>query len=246
MYEFKTKPFEHQAALFESTSHLAFWGLLWEQGCGKSKPLIDTASDLFLRGEIDGVFLVAPAGVERNWLTDEIPAHMPDKVRAKLSPFLWETKKAGTKRHAAAFDKMVKVGSLDKPMEERKLVRMMKRTPRGRTYSVQRRRRRLGGGMLIPLVRQATREGSRVRRLCVAPTQNGGQGQALHGVKRDGRQIDRDPEQPVFQPPPRQQNLRRHAGDRVRRVPKGHRRIGPVRHGCPPAERGGQDSGEPR
>ena len=121
MYEFKTKPFNHQADLFNRTCHLPFWGLLWEQGCGKSKPLIDTASKLFLDGEIDGVLVVAPATVDRNWLKDEIPAHMPDKVRAKLSPFLWETKKAGTKKHAAAFDKMVKVGALDKPREDRKL-----------------------------------------------------------------------------------------------------------------------------
>lgn len=112
MYEFKTEPFDHQKDLFDRTADLEYWGLLWEQGCGKSKPLIDTASKLFLEGKIDGVLLVAPGGVERNWLTDEIPAHMPDAVRAKLSPFLWQSKKAKNKSHAKAFDQCIKSDGL--------------------------------------------------------------------------------------------------------------------------------------
>lgn len=82
-YQYKTKPFRHQKDLFESTCDLKAYGLFWEQGCGKTKPTIDTMSYLWEKGEIEVVLVIAPNGVHRNWANDEIPAHMPDRVRSK-------------------------------------------------------------------------------------------------------------------------------------------------------------------
>lgn len=111
-YEYKSKPFDHQRRLFEETRDMAFHAVLWEQGCGKSKPMIDTAAYLYEKGDIDGVIVVAPGGVERNWITDELPAHMPDRVASRMSPLVWQSKRAGTKWHAAYFEQLIKYPGL--------------------------------------------------------------------------------------------------------------------------------------
>jgi hypothetical protein len=111
-YEFKTKPFEHQNKLFQETREMASFGVLWEQGCGKTKPLIDTACDMYERGEIDAVLTVAPGGVERNWVTDEIPTHMPDRVGVQCHSWFWQSKRAGAKYHKAEFEAVLKYQGL--------------------------------------------------------------------------------------------------------------------------------------
>ncbi len=111
-YEFKTEPFEHQRELFERTRSMEAFGVLWEQGCGKSKPMVDTAAALYEAGEIDAVLVVAPAGVERNWVTDEIPDHLPDRLAPSTHSMFWQTGKAATKWHASNFDALVKYKGL--------------------------------------------------------------------------------------------------------------------------------------
>ena len=49
-------------------------------GGGKSKMTIDIAADKFMRGEIDGVIIIAPNGVHRQWINEAVPEHMTDKV----------------------------------------------------------------------------------------------------------------------------------------------------------------------
>ncbi len=111
-YEFKTIPFDHQRELFDRTRGMEVYGVLWEQGCGKSKPMIDTAASLYEAGEIDAVLVVAPAGVERNWITDEIPDHLPDRLAPSTHSMFWQTRKAATKWHASNFDTLVKYKGL--------------------------------------------------------------------------------------------------------------------------------------
>lgn len=79
-YEFKSKPFSHQFELFHRTKDLKTFGLFWEQGTAKTKPTLDTAAYLFETGKITGLLVLAPNGVHRNWVTDEVPAHLPDRV----------------------------------------------------------------------------------------------------------------------------------------------------------------------
>ena len=104
-YEFRTKPFDHQTRIFNETRDVKAHALLWEQGCAKTKPTIDIACYNFLRCTIDAMLIVAPPGVERNWLSDEIPVHMPEPVLKRAHLFFWRTKKAQTKWHEAAFQK---------------------------------------------------------------------------------------------------------------------------------------------
>jgi SNF2 family DNA or RNA helicase len=96
-YEFHSEPFEHQRQVFGESKDFEFFGILWEQGCGKTKIAIDTACYLYEQGKIDAVLVVAPSGVHRNWLTDELPKHVPIRLREKVKAQVWESSKAKNK-----------------------------------------------------------------------------------------------------------------------------------------------------
>lgn len=102
---FKTTPFAHQLTELGVSQDLPVRAVFWEQGTGKTKLTIDTAAHLYRAGKIDAVLVIAPPGVHQNWLTDEIPAHLPDDI-----PFLghaYESKKAQTKRHRQACEALM-------------------------------------------------------------------------------------------------------------------------------------------
>jgi SNF2 family DNA or RNA helicase len=79
-YTHKTTPFSHQAQWLAKTADREFFAYFWDQGTGKSKIIVDTAAMLWEAGEIDAVLVVAPSSVHVNWVTEEIPTHLPDHV----------------------------------------------------------------------------------------------------------------------------------------------------------------------
>ena len=88
-YKFKTKPFDHQMdALLDSWDKENF-AYFMEMGTGKSKVLLDNAAVLYDRGLINGLLLIAPKGVYKNWFDSEIPVHLPDHIHKKV--VLWKT-----------------------------------------------------------------------------------------------------------------------------------------------------------
>ena len=88
-YKFKTKPFDHQMdALVDSWDKENF-AYFMEMGTGKSKVLLDNAAVLYDRGLINGLLLIAPKGVYKNWFDSEIPVHLPDHIHKKV--VLWKT-----------------------------------------------------------------------------------------------------------------------------------------------------------
>ncbi len=99
--DFKLPPFAHQLQEWTEHRQEAARAIFWEQGTGKTKLMIDTMCALFQEGLIDGVVVVAPSGVDRNWLTDELPAHLTDSVRPRTSAFHYRSAKARTKWHQA-------------------------------------------------------------------------------------------------------------------------------------------------
>lgn len=98
-YPHVIQPFEHQAHHLATHAHKKAWGLLWEQGTAKTKPVVDTISLMYANNRIDAVVVVAPPGVERNWNTDEIPKHMPPEIRQATRVEVFQTKRKGTKDH---------------------------------------------------------------------------------------------------------------------------------------------------
>lgn len=93
---FKTEPLPHQRALLDSTKERPSFGLFWDPGCGKTKPILDTAAHLFRQGKINTLLVVAPNGVHRNWVSDEVPKHFPDDI--PLATHVHHTSSAETRR----------------------------------------------------------------------------------------------------------------------------------------------------
>ena len=79
-YKFKTKPYAHQLKALEMSWDKPYFAYFMEMGTGKSKVLIDNIAMLYDAGKINGVLIVAPKGVYKNWYDSEIPTHMPDHV----------------------------------------------------------------------------------------------------------------------------------------------------------------------
>ena len=49
-------------------------------GSGKSKMTLDIAADKFMREEIDGLIIVPPNGVHRQWIVEAVPTHLTTEV----------------------------------------------------------------------------------------------------------------------------------------------------------------------
>lgn len=100
-YQYKTEPRVHQREILERTAELKFHALFLEMGLGKTKTMIDNIAYLYEKGEIDGALIIAPNGVDLNWVIDEIPAHLPERIIAKSRIFRFSSKKAKNKAHKA-------------------------------------------------------------------------------------------------------------------------------------------------
>ena len=98
-YPHVIEPFRHQKHHIENHVEKTAWGLLWEQGTAKTKPIVDTAAILYMDGKIDGLLVVAPPGVERNWNTDEIPKHLPPEIALDVRVQVFKTAKKATQAH---------------------------------------------------------------------------------------------------------------------------------------------------
>lgn len=79
----KTKMYKHQEDIFMKTRDREYYALLLEMGVGKTKISLDTGAWLYNTGKIDAIFVIAPNGVTRNWVTNEVPAHVPDYCNIK-------------------------------------------------------------------------------------------------------------------------------------------------------------------
>ena len=79
-YKFKTTPYAHQQTALDKAEDRPGYGFLMEMGTGKSKCLIDNIGQLYLDGKIDFALIIAPKGVYRNWVSKEVPEHLPDDI----------------------------------------------------------------------------------------------------------------------------------------------------------------------
>jgi SNF2 family DNA or RNA helicase len=88
-YKFKTKPYEHQLDALNASCDKENFAYFMEMGTGKSKVLLDNAAMLYDKGQINGLLLIAPKGVYKNWYDQEVPTHLPDHIEKKM--VLWKT-----------------------------------------------------------------------------------------------------------------------------------------------------------
>jgi SNF2 family DNA or RNA helicase len=79
-YKFKTKPFQHQRDAWEVSKDATGYALFMEMGTGKTKVALDTAAYLYDTGKIGALLVFGNKGSYANWITKEIPIHMPDHI----------------------------------------------------------------------------------------------------------------------------------------------------------------------
>ena len=103
-YKFKTKPYAHQLTALEKSWDKNEYGYFMEMGTGKSKVLVDNMAMLYDKGRINGAVIIAPKGVYRNWLSQEIPNHLPSHVQHKTVLWTASTSKAKDKEYRQLFE----------------------------------------------------------------------------------------------------------------------------------------------
>jgi len=106
-YKFKTKPYAHQLRALEMSWDKKCFAYFMEMGTGKSKVLIDNTAILYDNGKINGVLIVAPKGVYKNWYSSEIPTHLPNHIEKNM--VLWQANI--TKQQQKYLDSLFKTGT---------------------------------------------------------------------------------------------------------------------------------------
>ena len=103
-YKFKTKPYAHQITALEKSWDKTEYGYFMEMGTGKSKVLVDNMAMLYDKGKINGAIIIAPKGVYRNWLSQEIPNHLPSHIQPKMVLWTALTSKTKDKEYRLLFE----------------------------------------------------------------------------------------------------------------------------------------------
>jgi superfamily II DNA or RNA helicase len=81
-------PFAHQRECLEQGGNKFVYALLMEAGTAKSRIIIDNAAWLFDRGVITGLLVSAPNDVAAQWLEEQIPLYMPERIKVRAA--LWD------------------------------------------------------------------------------------------------------------------------------------------------------------
>jgi len=103
-YRYKTKPYEHQLVALEKSWDKDEYAYFMEMGTGKSKVLIDNIAMLYDKGKINAAMIIAPKGVYRNWLSSEIPTHLPSHIQYKSVLWTALTSKTKDKEYQSLFE----------------------------------------------------------------------------------------------------------------------------------------------
>lgn len=88
-YKFGTQPYQHQLEAFALSRDAKAFGLLMEQGTGKTKVTIDKAGYLFVNGKIDAVLVLCPKSIKFVW-ENEVETHLPGYVKRRI--LTWDHK----------------------------------------------------------------------------------------------------------------------------------------------------------
>src|ERR1039457_53825 len=104
-YPFKTAPFAHQRECLDISWEREEYALLLEQGTGKSKIVTDNAAALYLKDRIECLVIIAPNGVHRKWVREDIPLSLPDCITYKYA--VWQSQSTKAER---AIEELYKPG----------------------------------------------------------------------------------------------------------------------------------------
>ena len=100
-FKIKTKPYDQRLEELEISNDKDEYAVFMEMGGGKSKVIIDNIAYLYSQGKIYNALIVEPKGVYDNWVSKEIPTHLPDHVPYDIVK--WQS------NHTKSFQKELKV-----------------------------------------------------------------------------------------------------------------------------------------
>ena len=103
-YKFKTEPYAYQLHALGASHNKENFALFMEMGTGKSKVLVDNIAMLYDKGKINGALIIAPKGVYRNWLSQEIPNHLASHIQPKMVLWTASTSKSKQKEYDSLFE----------------------------------------------------------------------------------------------------------------------------------------------
>lgn len=104
-FEFKRPPRQKQLEALERSYDAEYFALLMEQRTGKSQVVLDTIAYWYHAGLADALLILAPNGVHRNWVTEEIPVALRDDTRYRTC--LWKAGRAKTKAFQTEFEEFL-------------------------------------------------------------------------------------------------------------------------------------------
>ena len=84
----RTTHLEHQAIALARIRAVdrPVYALFMEPGTGKTKVALDVAGELFMEEDINRLLIIAPKGVHRQWVNQQIPEHLGTKWEAVAWP----------------------------------------------------------------------------------------------------------------------------------------------------------------
>jgi SNF2 family DNA or RNA helicase len=94
-YKWGVQPFPHQEEAYALSLQRGGYAYLLEMGLGKTAIALANAGELHKQGKMTGVLVLAPKGVHRQWLNEQIPEHLDPSITANC--VLWKKRKIETK-----------------------------------------------------------------------------------------------------------------------------------------------------
>lgn len=88
--------YRHQIESLQNSCFSPEFAQLGEMGTGKSKILLDNICILYEHGRIRCALIVAPNSVYRNWALNEIPEHVPNRIKETMYIYLHKRDKYDT------------------------------------------------------------------------------------------------------------------------------------------------------
>ena len=79
-YPYKNPPYAHQRDYLAGFWKRPYAALFADMGTGKTYMVINNFAMLYDAGNINAVIIIAPKGVYRNWVDQELPKHLPDHI----------------------------------------------------------------------------------------------------------------------------------------------------------------------
>lgn len=79
-WEPRYPPFKHQQQALDAAYRKKVFAFLMDMGTGKTKTLIDEMAELVSLGELDRALIVAPNGVHRQWVEEQMIEHWPQAL----------------------------------------------------------------------------------------------------------------------------------------------------------------------